>query len=33
MSFFFFQDDAGILVSRILHQFMLPGRHIMEDDE
>ena len=30
----FYREDAeGILVSRILHQGMLPGRQPMEDDE
>lgn len=30
---FFREDAGGILVSRILHQRMLPARHIMDDDE
>jgi toxin ParE1/3/4 len=30
---FFREDVRGILVTRILHQRMLPARHEMEEDE
>jgi toxin ParE1/3/4 len=30
---FYRQDSAGILVSRILHQQMLPGRQAADEDE
>lgn len=30
---FFRQERAGILVSRILHQRMLPEKHAIDDDE
>jgi toxin ParE1/3/4 len=30
---FYRREAEGILVSRILHQRMLPGRHVMEDEE
>jgi plasmid stabilization system protein ParE len=29
---FYRQDGSGILISRILHQRMLPERHPLEDD-
>jgi toxin ParE1/3/4 len=30
---FYPQDRRGILISRILHQRMLPDRHLIDDDE
>lgn len=30
---FYRQDSAGIFISRILHQRMLPERHPLEDDD
>ena len=30
---FYRLETGGILISRILHQSMLPQRHVMEDDE
>jgi toxin ParE1/3/4 len=30
---FYREDAAGILVSRILHQRMLPERHAIDDDD
>jgi toxin ParE1/3/4 len=30
---FYREDAGGILVSRILHQGMLPGRHAIDDDD
>jgi plasmid stabilization system protein ParE len=30
---FYRQERAGILVSRILHQRMLPDRHIEDDQD
>lgn len=30
---FYRRDDKGILVSRILHQRMLPERHAIDDQE
>lgn len=28
---FYRMDNGGIFISRILHQRMLPARHLMED--
>jgi toxin ParE1/3/4 len=30
---FYREEAGGILVSRILHQRMLPKRHVMDDDD
>ncbi len=30
---FFRREPGGILISRILHQRMLPERHLMDEDE
>jgi plasmid stabilization system protein ParE len=30
---FFRREPGGILISRILHERMLPERHLMDEDE